>query len=308
MKLGYVKISLREFSEELFGFMQLCCQLFIDFRQCESPDDKRFHDYHLKRIERHKIPLHVKPLQQKPIEFEIGEMSPSSHQDQKSFDGFQLEENFNSTELDDVMPEFLDAYCLDPKEQFRYDVFKNMYADILYRWEFFIQRSEIVKTIRSHSKTINCGSVFSSSRQRTGDNKEPSLVDYSDLFKVRFQVKEPMSLTVEPRSPISKKAFYQSPSFTDTSQSSQMLENFKKSTAAARNRGSEPNVGINKILMNQNNTMRQNWSAQSKQTSNVERDKEPSKLGKLSRVEKDTTRGKIAEFYCVICRQAVRSL
>ena len=48
-------------------------------------------------------------------------------------------------ELVDFYPQCLFLRLLDPEETFRYDQFKRNYAEILYRWDMHVQRTEVMK-------------------------------------------------------------------------------------------------------------------------------------------------------------------
>ena len=77
-----------------------------------------------------------------------------------------------------------DTQILSPSQTLRYNIFKSMYADILYRWELLMQRCEIVKTIDS-----GCLSNFSSSSDHYKSQSSIYNVGSDSCYKIRFKPK-----------------------------------------------------------------------------------------------------------------------
>ena len=268
-------------------------------RLCESPDDRRFHDYQSRKEERRKQSAVSKSS--KSITFDIGDTLPYSHLNTTKSE--HKHANVNAYEVDVVTdpPYELDTTCLDSKQQSRYDIFKGMYADILYRWEFYVQRSELVKTMRTHSKVANRGSVFT--KPVMSGPLVSNEVDYTDLFKVEFKVCDAPQTIADTKSQVTKKAggVFQSPSFNDASliHSKHMLETFNQ-TAAARYRGSEPNV----IVPNRN-SMAVNLSTVPRVSNRYLTKCESADVPKSPSITvlDSPKRTMNSDFQCVICRR-----
>ena len=231
---------------------------------------------------------HFRRSKNEPIAFEFGD------------DSFAEGAQDNCEELNGENAS-VDVFILDAKQQFRYDIFKSMYADILYRWELLIQRSEVAKTIRAKTPLNNTGSALYSNTEN---------LQYSDLFRVQFRRRGPEDDMLVSTSPVSR-TLYQSPSVIEWSSSSQVFENFIGSRSSLP-RSSEPSMSKHPLLIPQNSLVQ---SSSGNATPPVPRDVRSKKKREpqCSLPEIDDYRSAVEdsdammpEHYCVICRREVR--
>ena len=241
------------------------------FSVCESPDDKRLQKYWA---------TDYGDIRVQKAESGVCENSPAGVTAKEgSLENGNLHHQNRLHSIEDALCVVEDTRILSPNQTLRYNIFKSMYADILYRWELLMQRCEVVKKIDSQ--------CFRNSK--SSSDERSTFDDNDNCYKILFVPKAELVSLPSPKDR-RYRMIKHSPSYQEPANNLNPIFEAFLSSNSSRARNSEPVVHRTLLKTSSKNQFK---------------DEVPVDEVSANSQTVDANREKFLQFFCVVCREEV---